>query len=64
MLLEGSDLVPEPDPRAKIRLPPGAEAEITNCGTGSKSSSAAPFYLPQTWRNFIEEKSWLLNNIL
>ncbi len=33
MLSEGS--VVEPDPRAEIRLLPGAEAEIMNCGSGS-----------------------------
>jgi hypothetical protein len=33
MLSEGS--VVEPEPRSEIKLPPGAEAEIMNCGSGS-----------------------------
>jgi hypothetical protein len=40
---------------AEIKLPPGAGAEITNCGS---------LYLSKTLRNFIEKKSWLLKNFL
>ncbi len=40
---------------AEYKLPTGAE--ITNYGSGI-------FFLPQTWRIFLEKKSWLRKKIL
>jgi hypothetical protein len=55
----GSSLV-EPEPRAersRKKLPPGAGAEITNCGSGS-------FLFITDLKKFYRKKSWLLNKIL
>ena len=44
--------VAEPEPRRRIKLPPGAGAEITDCDSGSDL------------KNFIEKKSRLLKKFL
>jgi hypothetical protein len=49
--------VAEPEPRRRIKLPPGAGAEITNCGSGS-------FLFTTDLKNFIEKKSRLLKKFL
>jgi hypothetical protein len=42
---------------AEIEMPPGAGAEITNCGSGS-------FLFITDLKKFIEKKSWLTNKFL
>jgi hypothetical protein len=53
----------EPGLWTKIKLPPGAGAEITICGSGFSSSSST-FLLTTDLKKFPRKKSWLLKKCL
>jgi hypothetical protein len=50
---------------AEIKLPPGAGAEITNCGSGSGfSSGSGSFLVIKDSKKFYRKKSWLQEKFL